>query len=125
MSNGTFRAVSTLTGEVRNLTNTPEISEESPRWSPDGKRLAYTWKPKTAPSYEIHVMEFATGRVTQITKDTPKEFSNEDPVWSPDGRSLAFTRTRADEKADALFVATLRISLRRVTRRLMTTTTAD
>jgi Tol biopolymer transport system component len=49
-------AVSTETGEVRNLTRTPEISEESPRWSPDGKRLAYTSKPKSAASYEIHVM---------------------------------------------------------------------
>ena len=94
--------VSTVTGEVRNLTDTPRISEESPRWSPDGKRLAYTWKPKTAPSYEIHVMEFPAGRVRRITTDTPKEFSNQDPVWSPDGRSLAFTRTRADGKRPTL-----------------------
>src|SRR5260370_553605 len=53
-------------------------------------------------------MEFATGRVRAITQNTPKDFSNHDPVWSPDGRRLAFTRHRADEKADALFVADLR-----------------
>ena len=101
-------AVSTETGEVRNLTRTPEISEESPRWSPDGKRLAYVWKPKTGASYEIHVMEFSTGRIRQITKSTSKEFSNHDPIWSPDGRYLAFTRNRADQKLDILFVANLR-----------------
>lgn len=101
-------AVSTLSGEVRNLTRTPRISEEEPRWSPDGKFIAYTSKPKTAASYEIHVMEFATGRVREITRRTPARFSHHDPVWSPDGRRLAFTRHRADEKADALFVCDLR-----------------
>ncbi len=100
--------VSTGSGEIRNLTNTPEISEESPLWSPDGKWLAYTSKPKTGASYEIHVMEFATGRVREITKGTPKEFSNSAPIWSPDGRRLAFTESRADESADKLWVADMR-----------------
>src|SRR2546427_8549709 len=50
--------VSTQTGEVRNLTGTPEISEESPHWSPNGKFLAYMSKAKTSASYEIHVMHF-------------------------------------------------------------------
>ena len=53
-------------------------------------------------------MDFATGRVRSITKNTPKKFSNHDPVWSPDGRRLAFTRNRADEKVDILLVADLR-----------------
>jgi dipeptidyl aminopeptidase/acylaminoacyl peptidase len=108
-------AVSTGTGEVRNLTNTPEISEETARWSPDGRRLAYVSKAKTSASYEIHVMEFANGRVRQITKNTPKEFSNHDPVWSPDGRSIAFTSSRTDQKLDILYVADLKSGkLRRV-----------
>src|SRR5262250_1004679 len=33
--------VSPQTGEVVNLTNTPEIAEQSPTWSYDGKSLAY------------------------------------------------------------------------------------
>ena len=109
-------AVSTETGEVRNLTNTPEISEESPRWSPGGKLLAYVWKPKTSASYEIHVMDFASGWVRPITRDTPKDFSNHDPVWSPDGRSLAFTSNRADQQLDIIYVADVRTGeIRRVT----------
>ncbi|HXB21199.1 MAG TPA: hypothetical protein VNV88_07460, partial [Candidatus Solibacter sp.] len=37
--------VSPGNGQVTNLTNTPEISEESPVWSPDGNLLAYMVKP--------------------------------------------------------------------------------
>src|SRR5436853_3091713 len=70
--------------------------------------MAYVSKPRSGASYEIHVMDFTTGRVREMTRDTPREFSNQDPVWSPDGRSLAFTRTRADQKLDILFVAELR-----------------
>ena len=33
-------------GEVLNLSNTPEIREESPRWSPDGKTIALNTKPR-------------------------------------------------------------------------------
>ncbi|MGH9718642.1 MAG: alpha/beta fold hydrolase [Bryobacteraceae bacterium] len=98
-------AVSTENGDVRNLTNTREISEESPVFSPGGKRLAYVSKPKTSASYEVHVMEFGTGKVIEVTRETPSQFSNHDPVWSKDGRSLAWTQSRADQKADAIFVA--------------------
>src|SRR5262245_8662249 len=60
-------------------------------------------------------MDFATGRVREITKRTPHDFSNYDPVWSPDGRRLAFTKGRADQKVDIVFVAELRTgALRRV-----------
>ncbi|HTM47945.1 MAG TPA: S9 family peptidase [Bryobacteraceae bacterium] len=104
-------AVSTATGETRNLTRTPEISEEDPRWSPDGRWLAYVSKPKTGASYEIHVMDFAGGPVREITSGTPAEYSNSGPVWSPDGRRLAFTQTRADQKKDILLVAELKSGL--------------
>ena len=39
-SNGTFFIVSPKTGQVVNLTNTREIAEEDPTWSPDGRYLA-------------------------------------------------------------------------------------
>jgi len=66
-------------------------------------------------SYEIHVMDCATGRIREITKRTPHDFSNHDPVWSPDGRRLAFTKGRSDQKVDIIFVAELRTgALRRV-----------
>ncbi|HYL92172.1 MAG TPA: hypothetical protein VEW69_03345, partial [Alphaproteobacteria bacterium] len=42
--------VSPSNGQVTNLTNTPEIAEDSPAWSPDSTMLAYTVKPKESPS---------------------------------------------------------------------------
>ena len=100
-------AVSVENGEVANLTRTPEISEETPRWSPDGHFLAYVSKPKTSASYEIHVMQFATGESEAVTWETPKEFSNSDPIWSRDGRYLAYTRSRSDQKVDTIHVVDL------------------
>src|SRR5438270_2404125 len=37
--------VSIENGQVVNLTNSPEVSEEAPSWSPDGEKLAYSVKP--------------------------------------------------------------------------------
>jgi len=54
--------VSPGNGQVINLTNTPEISEEGPAWSPDGNMLAYMVKPKDSPTYEIDIIEVATKR---------------------------------------------------------------
>src|SRR5246127_1414016 len=36
-------------GKADNLTKTDDISETSPRWSPDGTQLAISYKKKTAP----------------------------------------------------------------------------
>src|SRR5262245_24197153 len=38
--------VSPTNGQVMNLTNTPEISEESPAWSPDGRSLPTASSPR-------------------------------------------------------------------------------
>ena len=38
--------VSISNGQVVNLTNTPEVSEEGAAWSPDGEKIAYSIKPK-------------------------------------------------------------------------------
>ena len=101
-------AVSLENGEIRELTCTPEISEEAPRWSPDRRWIAYEVKPRTSASYEIHLMEFATGRVREITAGTAPQYSNHSPLWSPDGQRLAYTRVRSDQEVDVIYVADLR-----------------
>lgn len=99
--------VSPRDGQVVNLTNTPEFSEESPAWSPDGERLAYSVKPKVSSSYEIDVMEISTRKVTHLTAGTDKDWSNINPFWSADGKRVIFTRQRADEKdANVMIVDT-------------------
>ena len=90
--------VSTSNGQVVNLTNTPEVSEEGAAWSPDGEKLAYSVKPKQSPNYEIDVMEILTKRVTHLTTNTPAQLSNLNPIWSKDGKWLVYTQQTAQEK---------------------------
>src|SRR5581483_2091911 len=67
--------VSANNGQVVNLTNTPEVSEEGTAWSPDGEKLAYSVKPKSAPNYELDAIEVLTKRVTPLTSNTPAQLS--------------------------------------------------
>jgi hypothetical protein len=54
---------------VINLTNTPEIREEGPRWSPDGNTVALNHKPKDATVFNIALMDWATRKVTLLTPE--------------------------------------------------------
>jgi dipeptidyl aminopeptidase/acylaminoacyl peptidase len=97
--------VSPGNGQVTNLTNTPEISEEGPMWSPDGNMLAYMVKPKESPTYEIDVMEVATKKVRHLTTNTPKELGNFSPLWSQDGKWIVFSQGHATGKDSNIFIA--------------------
>ena len=96
--------VSPETGEVVNLTHTPDISEEEPSWSPDGRFLAYSVKPRTSSVHEIHVMDVDTRQARPLTSGTPDDMGNHGPRWSPDGRRIAFTRSKADGKSSDIFL---------------------
>lgn len=61
----------------------------SPRWSPDGKKVAYVSFETTRPA--IYVQEIATGQRQQVTNF---KGLNGAPAWSPDGRSLAFVLSK-------------------------------
>ncbi|MBZ5524403.1 MAG: S9 family peptidase [Acidobacteriia bacterium] len=97
--------VSPQSGQIINLTNTQEISEEDPVWSPDGDFLAYTVKPKTSSTYEVDVMEVLTKQVRHITLNTPKELSNSSPIWSRDGKRLVFVQSHANGQNSNIFIA--------------------
>jgi Tol biopolymer transport system component len=71
---------------VINLTNTPEIREEGPRWSPDGKTVALNHKPKDATVYNIALMDWATRKVTLLTHERTPNHLWQSAAWSPDGR---------------------------------------
>ena len=59
----------------------------SPRWSPDGTRLAFlaSGQPKGS---QVHVMWIDTREVTQVTR---VDGGPSNLRWSPDGAQLAFT----------------------------------
>jgi len=92
-------------GQVVNLTNSPEVSEEGAAWSPDGERLAYSVKPKEAANYEIDMMAIETRKVTHVTHATPKGFSNFVAAWSRDGKWLVFNQKDASSKDGNVFIA--------------------
>ncbi|HEV2800146.1 MAG TPA: S9 family peptidase [Pyrinomonadaceae bacterium] len=60
---------------------TGDASSSSPRWSPDGKRIAFVR------GGQIHTMDTTGGDIKKITNIST---GAGDPVWSPDGRWLAF-----------------------------------
>src|SRR5882757_5418000 len=67
----------------------------SPRWSPDGKRLAYV-STSEGGHPQLFVRWIQTGEAARITD------LNESPgglAWSPDGRSIAFIMLIPDEKS--------------------------
>jgi TolB protein len=64
--------------------------EESPRWSPDGKLVA--WVSTRTKNQEIHVVGADGKDVRRLTGD-PAPDNN--PSWSPDGKRLAFCSGRA------------------------------
>lgn len=72
---------------------TSGIRDAAPRWSPDGRSLAFLRSPdkdgKQQPS-QIYLMSMTGGEARAIT-DLPKGANP--PAWSPDGRTLAFSTT--------------------------------
>ncbi len=62
-------------------------NHRSPRWSPDGKRLAFISTAAGAPQLFVRWMD--TGQTALLSNLTE---SPGDLTWSPDGKSLAFTQ---------------------------------
>lgn len=71
--------------------------DASPRWSPDGTRIAFLREAekdgKPQPP-QIYILQMSGGEPWPIT-DLPK--GAESPVWSPDGKTLVFNSTTNDE----------------------------
>lgn len=77
--------IDTATGEQRPVFS-GTASYSSPRWSPDGKRLAFVSAFDGAT--QIYVRWMDTGQTARVT-NLPQSPSN--LAWSPDGKWLAFT----------------------------------
>jgi dipeptidyl aminopeptidase/acylaminoacyl peptidase len=97
--------VSPRTGEIVNLTNTPDVAEEGQAWSPDSRYLAYMSKPRNSSTFEINIMDVLTKRYRALTRNTPKELGNTGPIWSGDSRWIAYTQQHATGKDSNVFVA--------------------
>lgn len=72
---------------LRNLTNDP-ASDEFPKWSPDGRRIAFS--SNRTGRYQIYVMN-ADG--TDPIQVTHSENDAIEQAWFPDGKKIAFTES--------------------------------
>jgi dipeptidyl aminopeptidase/acylaminoacyl peptidase len=97
--------VSPKTGQVVNVTNTRQISEEQPAWSPDGRYLAYAVKPKTSSVYEIDIYDTLLRETKHLTTGTAADKLNSGPIWSRDGKRIAYTQQQAKGTDSNIFVA--------------------
>ena len=78
----------------RRLTHNTTALDDSPRWSPDGKRIAFTRvmdKTQSQTTAEVFVMN-ADG--TDLQRLTHNNVLDVDSSWSPDGQHIAFSSTR-------------------------------
>jgi len=79
-----------------------------PRFSPDGKRIAFEWEP--APAHdrsEIRVIDVDGSHERTIESSNSPAISETDPIdWSPDGHSVLATRFLRDGTTQILLVAT-------------------
>jgi len=84
-------------GAIRQFTYSAKI-EASPRWSPDGKQLAFLSN-REEEQQQLYVMRADGGEATALTKGkrAVQRFA-----WSPDGKQIAFlapdAKTEAEEK---------------------------
>lgn len=74
------------------LVSAPDVHFASPRWSPDGTRIAAERRARGGPS-EIVVVEAATGAI-HVVVPTGR---NAGPAWSPDGSTIFFAAATDDE----------------------------
>ncbi|HEY2017793.1 MAG TPA: S9 family peptidase [Bryobacteraceae bacterium] len=85
-------------GKTDRQITSSEQSESAPRWSPDGKYLAFTSpRPGKATGNQVWLMDRSGGEAMQLTDTKGRLQSYE---WSPDSRRLALVIADPDPDAD-------------------------
>lgn len=90
-------AVSRDGADVVNLTNTPDISESSARWSPDGSMLALSYRPKESSNVDIALFDWKTKNVRKLTNEQTKNREWYGAIWGPDGKTIYSIRANAGD----------------------------
>lgn len=68
-------------------------NDECPKWSPDGKKIAFAANPQG--KYEIFIMDLESRDITQITTKLNNPIGYAGHAWSPDGKKIAYTVERS------------------------------
>ena len=83
------------TGEARQLTS-GEAKDSSPRWSPDGGRIAFV--SERGEKAQVYAIPTRGGEARHLTS-MPQGVAGA-PDWSPDGKKIAFTAGSQEEPRD-------------------------
>jgi dipeptidyl aminopeptidase/acylaminoacyl peptidase len=75
-------------GEIINLTNTPDVREENPRWSSDGRIIALSYKTKDGSQYDIALLDWSTRKVRLLTHEQEPGYSWNVVSWSSDDKTI-------------------------------------
>jgi Tol biopolymer transport system component len=91
-----------------NLTNTPDINEGQPAWSPDGTKIAFTGpgdfnEDGSGGLDDIYVMDADSTNRTNLT-DTPNSLENR-PSWAPSGAQLTYVRVVRQEELEGQIIS--------------------
>jgi eukaryotic-like serine/threonine-protein kinase len=91
-----FRAAAD--GSQRVQLTWPPLHTALPRWSPDGKQIAFD---ASLPGKQtrVHIVPADGGSPQQVTNGEAGEHGDHDPSWSPDGASIAFGAVASNKPA--------------------------
>src|SRR5436190_5604726 len=95
---------------------TSGIRDTSPRWTPDGKQIAFVRaieKDGKVQPAQLYLIDTAGGEAHPITT-LPRGAGG--PVWSPDGRTLAFTGSTGQEGQEGKSKSDVKVITRAVYR---------
>jgi Tol biopolymer transport system component len=101
---------STVTGEQRLQLSAPPMQASLPRWSPDGKRIAFMASEAGRPP-KIFTVSADGGTPEQLMSGDETGY---DPTWSPDGNSIAFGGYPIRFAASKLSIELLDLTTRRL-----------
>lgn len=90
---GEIFSVPAKTGETRNLTRTSGAREIKPRWSPDGKTIAYL--SDATGEVEVYIQPAGGGDPTRLTQEGGK-ITFTALGWSPDGKRMELRSSSND-----------------------------
>jgi serine/threonine protein kinase/Tol biopolymer transport system component len=102
---------SKLDGSERLQLTFPPVQAIAPRWSPDGKRIAFSIRMAGKPQ-NIYSLSVDGGAPEQLTTG---DHTDVDPSWSVDGESLAFSEEPTSEaRSSTLGIKILNLKTRQV-----------
>jgi Tol biopolymer transport system component/DNA-binding winged helix-turn-helix (wHTH) protein len=79
-------------GEERRQLTHPPMQAAGPRWSPDGRRIAFMASERPRDNFDVYVVSADGGGIERLV---PGVGPAGDPSWAPDGRALAFDHWEA------------------------------